>query len=292
MTDKKPVILITGVSSGIGLALARLLWENENYRVVATARSESIKKLEGEPFENNSRFILLPLDVTVAAERQAVVSEVTNLWGGIDILINNAGVSFRAVIEHMTEADHTLQMSTNFLGPMDLIHLTIPGMRERGYGHIVNVSSVGGMMAMPTMGGYSASKFALEGASESLWYELKPWGVHVTLVQPGFIRSESFRNIILPELAQKDIEEKGPYANYYKHMECFVEKLMNSAFATEKDVAKLVLRIIKHKNPPLRVPATMDATFFGLLRRLLPRSIYHWLLYRNLPKVNEWVDNK
>ncbi len=96
--------------------------------------------------------------------------------GGVDVLINNAGVAYRSVVEHVSERERLQQMGINFRAPMELTRLVLPYMRSRRAGRIINVSSMGGMMAMPTMAVYSASKFALEGATESLYYEVKPWG--------------------------------------------------------------------------------------------------------------------
>jgi len=190
----QPVVLLTGASSGIGLALARKLWKSD-YRVVMTARTTSLSRLSTEPFADNARFLIRPLDVTRAEERQRLIADIQDRWGGVDILINNAGIGFRSVVEHTSEADRLLVLETNYLSPMALIRLVLPGMRQKGAGRIISVSSVSGMMAMPTMGTYSASKFALEGATEALWYEVRPWNIQVSLVEPGFVRSHSFRNM-------------------------------------------------------------------------------------------------
>ena len=154
------VVLVTGASSGIGLALVKRLRAGD-YRVVATAPDRSVDKLASEGIADDECCMVRPLDVTEASQREEVVGEVDNKWGGVDILINNAGISYRAVIEHSSEAEDLLQFRTNFFGPMALIRLVLPHMREQRWGRIINISSVGGMMAMATMGAYSASKFAL-----------------------------------------------------------------------------------------------------------------------------------
>lgn len=286
--DQLPVVLVTGASSGIGLALARKLW-NSPYRTILTARAQSLDELRRTPFQESSRLWIRELDVTSEAHRQAVVAEAEARWGGIDILINNAGLAYRSVIEHMTEADDTLQMQANYGGPMGLIRLVLPSMRRKRAGRIINVSSVGGMMAMPTMGAYSASKFALEGASESLWYELRPWNIHVTLVQPGFIHSNSFRRVLLSKAGRDSLEHGDDYTMYYTSMTAFIERLMNRAWATPESVADTILETMQLATPPLRVAATVDAQFFSLLRRWLPRNLYHRVLYNNLPHIREWV---
>lgn len=281
------VVLLTGASSGIGLAVAQLLL-GSTYRLVLTTRASSLSKLEKNGIQQSARVLIRPLDVTIEDEQRAVVEEVTKTWGGVDVLVNNAGISFRSVMEHMNEECETLQWRTNYLGPMNLTRLVLPHMRAQQWGRIINVSSVGGMMAMPTMGSYSASKFALEGASEALWYELRPWNVSVTLVQPGFINSPSFRRVLWSPKSVEAARGHSEYSAYYQHMSGFIERLMARAFATPESLARTIEKTIRAANPPLRMPATIDACFFSMLRRYLPRRLYHWMLYRGLPGVDEW----
>ena len=227
----QPVVLVTGCASGIGLALAELLYVSNLYRVVVTSRRKSVHLLK-ERFKETERFLIRPLDVISEIDRIQLVSEIEGLWGGVNILINNAGISYRAVIEHMTEHDELRQMATNYLGPVGLIRLVLPYMRNLGRGKIINVSSVSGMLAMPTMASYSASKYALEGFSEALWYEAKPLGISVTLVQPGFIHSSSFKNVCYTPQSEPGRQLQGPYSDYYANMGPFVEKLMGLSLTT------------------------------------------------------------
>lgn len=284
-----PVVLVTGCASGIGLALAGRLRAWQDARVVLTARASSLPRLRAAGFEPDDRLWLRPLDVTRNSERRSLISEIDERLGGVDVLINNAGLTFRSTHEHLHTDEIDEQLAVNFVGPMDLARLVLPSMRRKRSGHIVNVSSVGGMMAMPTMGLYSASKFALEGASEALWYEMRPWNVRVTLVQPGFIHSESFQKVRLSRdaVALRSVDEDG-YRAVYDSMTPFIETLMNHAFATPDTVARRILRTVQMHNPPLRVSATLDARVFYMVRRLLPRRLYHWILYRCLPHVRTW----
>jgi len=230
--------------------------------------------------------------VTSDAERRSVIEEIDARLGGVDILINNAGVSYRSVVEHVRDEDRLAQMDVNFRSPMELARLVLPGMREKCAGHIINVSSVGGMMAMPTMAAYSASKFALEGASEALYYEVKPWNIHVTLVQPGFINSTSFQNVRYTPLSETShLRADDPYYAHYRFMEPFIARMMGLSIARPERVARVVERVMHRTRPPLRVSATPDAAFFALFRRLLPRGLYHYVLYRNLPNVRQWGPN-
>lgn len=235
--------------------------------------------------------LIRELDVTDEKSRNKLYSEIKEIWGGVDILVNNAGISYRAVVEHMTENDELKQMATNYLGPMGLIRLVIPHMRERGRGKIINVSSVSGMLAMPTMASYSASKYALEGASEALWYEMRPLGINVSLIQPGFINSNSFFNVAYTEFSNLAMNGDGPYSDYYQNMTPFVERMMRLSPITPDRIAKLALKTIQQESPPLWIAATPDAFVFYYLRRLLPRRWLLPLLFFCLPKSSQWAKN-
>jgi short-subunit dehydrogenase len=282
------VVLLTGASTGLGLALAKLLLQTR-YRLILTAKASSMQRFADAAIGERDGVWLRALDVTSAEERASVVAEAALRWGGVEILINNAGVAYRSVVEHITEEGRLDQMSVNFRAPLELIRQVLPSMRQKRSGRIVNISSVGGMMAMPTMALYSASKFALEGATEALWYEVRPWNIQVSLVQPGFIRSESFQNTVYTAESRKAAADpSNPYYAHYQNMARFIARLMHRTTATPEYVARKVLRTIQQRNPPLRVPATFDASIFALLRRLLPREIYHAILFHCLPHVRSW----
>ncbi|MCM2354425.1 MAG: SDR family oxidoreductase [Pseudobdellovibrio sp.] len=286
--SKNTVILVTGCGSGIGLALANLLYKKMDYRVIITARVKSLPMLK-EKFIESDRFLIRKLDLTNESQRAAVVSEVAELWGGVTVLINNAGVSYRAVVEHMSVDEEQHQFATNYFGPVGLIRSVLPHMRKIGRGKIINVSSVSGMLAMPTMGSYSASKYALEGLSEALWYELKPLGINVSLIQPGFVHSKSFLNVKYSILSGPENDIEGLYADYYQHMTPFIERLMKLSLTSPNDIAVRILKVIERKNPPLWIPATLDAQVFYYLRRFIPRRILLNLLFSALPNVRKWA---
>lgn len=282
------MVLVTGCSSGIGLALAELLYKEPHYRVVVTARANSLERLK-ERFQESERFWIRKLDVTKETERDDLVREISETWEGVNILINNAGVSYRAVVEHMNVREEQHQFDVNYFGPVGMIRAVLPLMRKLGRGKIINVSSVSGMLAMPTMGSYSASKYALEGLSEALWYEVRPLGINVSLIQPGFVRSKSFLNVVYSAQSGPEHGIEGLYADYYQHMTPFIERLMGFSFTTPSSVARKILKTIQKKNPPLWVPATFDAKVFYYLRRFVPRWILLELLFATLPRVRQWA---
>jgi NAD(P)-dependent dehydrogenase (short-subunit alcohol dehydrogenase family) len=281
-------ILVTGASAGLGLEIARRLYDATDHRLILTARESSLSRFASAGIVPSDRVWLRPLDVTRAKQRRAVVREADAL-GGVDILINNAGIAYRAVLEHVSEREWLSQMQVNFVGPMELAREVLPGMRARRFGRIVNVSSVGGMMAMPTMGIYSASKFALEGAAEAMSYEVRPWGIYVSLVQPGFIRSRVFENVRFTGQSERSRDDpRDPYHAHYASMGGFIARLMLRAFSDHEQVARVVVHTALRRKPPLRVAGTLDARLFGVLRRLLPRRLYHEVLYRALPGIRGW----
>ncbi len=285
----RPVVLITGASAGLGLALSQALIARDRYRLVLTARERSLARFAAAGIGTSEHVMLWPLDVVQAHERAAAVAEVARRWGGVDVLVNNAGIAYRAVVEHVSEAEFIAQMTINYEAPMDLARRCLPHMRAQRRGRIINVSSVGGMMAMPTMAIYSASKFALEGATEALWYEVRPWNVRVSLVQPGFINSKSFENTVYTEESRFSAAHPDtPYAAHYRHMSGFIASMMRRVPSTQESVARRIVKTIERRNPPLRVPVTADARLFMFMRRFLPRRFYHWLLYRNLPSIRSW----
>jgi short-subunit dehydrogenase len=285
------VVLVTGCGSGLGLNLAEQLFQSQKYRVVVTARTKSLPELRLR-FEESERFIIRELDVTNPAQVHQLVNEICCHWGSIDILINNAGVCFRSVIEHMDVASEMQQLKTNYLGPMTLIRSVLPMMRERTAGQIINISSASAVVAMPTMASYSASKHALEGASEALWYEARPYGIKVSIVQPGFIRSDSFKNVVLSKKAAMSALLHGPQSEYYRSMAPLVEKFMNFSTVTHSDIAATVISLFEKTDPPLRISVTPDVKVFKFLRWLLPPWAFHRFIFLTLPGSKKWGNGK
>lgn len=281
------IVLITGCATGLGKALVERLSQNPSYKIIATARAHRLELLRSM-FRESENLIVRELDVTNEGNIFSLVNEIANHWGRIDVLVNNAGICYRSVVEHMDRESEMIQLETNYLGPMALIRSVLPIMREQMNGHIINISSVSGMVSMPTMGSYSASKHALEGATESLWYEARPYGIKVTLVEPGFINSDSFKNILLPKKAKLSAKLRGPHSEYYISMAPFIENLMKWAFATPDSIALKIEKLMKESNPPLRLRVTLDALAFSLLRKFMPEFIFHKVMFFLLPGSRLW----
>ena len=182
-----PTWLITGCSTGFGRALARAVLMR-GWNAVVTARDPAAVK--GIAAIDPACALTMRLDVTDSMQIADAVRQAEAKFGAIDVLVNNAGYGYRAAVEEADEDDIRQLFETNFFGLVAMTKAVLPGMRARGSGHIVNVSSVGGRMAQPGSGYYSASKFAVEGLSDALRKELRPLGIGVTVVEPGGFRTD------------------------------------------------------------------------------------------------------
>jgi NAD(P)-dependent dehydrogenase (short-subunit alcohol dehydrogenase family) len=184
-TDK--VWLVTGASTGFGRELVEYLLA-QGARVVATARRvEGLKELETRYPETA---LVAALDVTDAQQVETAVSATLKRFGRVDVLVNNAGYGMVGAVEESAEGEYRPMFETNVFGLIRVTQAVLPRMRRQGSGHIVNVSSIGGLVGTPGFGLYNATKFAVEGLSEALVQELKPLGIGVTIVEPGPFRTK------------------------------------------------------------------------------------------------------
>ena len=247
------IIFITGGTDGLGRAAAILLAER-GYRVVAAGRSAKkladLKALaEGKKLPLNT----IELDVCSDESVNAAVRTVLAEYGGIDVLINNAGVGYMAAVEEIKMADFKQQFETNVFGVLRVTQAVLPGMRERRRGRILMISSVAGLVSPPTYGAYSSSKHALEGLSNALRLELYPFGIAVVLIEPGYIVT-NFQQTA-KELAQPYAEslQTSPYRKIYEGAWAGANQGRNQSKTTPEDCARVILRGIESRSPRARV---------------------------------------
>jgi NAD(P)-dependent dehydrogenase (short-subunit alcohol dehydrogenase family) len=182
-----PIWFITGCSSGFGRELTKVVLAR-GYRAAVTARDT--KDVEDLVASHEDRALALRLDVTDAAQVAESVRHAEDHFGGIDVLVNNAGIGYFAAVEESDEAEVRRMFEINFFGLARMTRAVLPGMRKRRRGHIINIASICGLAAVPSLGDYSATKFAVEGLSEVLALEVGPLGIRVTLVEPSGFRTE------------------------------------------------------------------------------------------------------
>ncbi|KAM0238942.1 hypothetical protein ACHAP5_008448 [Fusarium lateritium] len=227
-----PVWLITGSSNGLGLLLSlRVL--KAGHKVIATVRdsnrsADAVRQIE----EAGGKIITIDLSESKATITKKV-HDAENIYGRIDYLVNNAGYSLLGAIELFTEVEAEHQIQTNVFGPLYALQAVLPGMRSRGSGTIINISSIAGQDAQPSCGLYSASKFALEGLTESLSKEVKEFGIDVLLVEPG-----AFRTNFLEASVKSNITGEKAYKGTV--LEATLTKFANAAGKQAGDPSKAV----------------------------------------------------
>lgn len=250
---EKKVVLVTGVTSGIGEATAKAL-SQAGYRVFGGARSPA--KAANAPGE------IVQLDVRDEDSVEACVDTVLDKAGRIDILINNAGVSLVGPVEATSVAEARDLFDTNVFGVLRMARAVLPAMRRQKSGLILNVSSVLGFLPAPFMGLYSSSKHALEGLSESLDHEVRPFGVRVALLEPSFTRTKLDTN------AAQTLETIDAYADALSRSTAAVVRQVREA-PTPDAVAAKILQVVAGEHR-MRQPADSRAKLLSVLRRFAP----------------------
>jgi NAD(P)-dependent dehydrogenase (short-subunit alcohol dehydrogenase family) len=271
------VVLVTGCGSGIGLATA-----------VEAARAghavyAGMRDLASAPALGAAAVGLpitpLALDVTHPQERVAAVERVVRDHGRLDVLVNNAGIALGGFLEQVDEDEIRHVLDVNLIGTWAMTRAALPHLRA-ARGLVVLMSSTAGRSAMPGMGVYAASKFALEAVGEAFRHELAPFGVRVVLVEPGAHRTAIFgRNRRLSRHAR---DAASPYAPYVDHLDALVTRIADRWARDPAEVARRVVSLFGVRRPALRHPVGPDARIRSWLLRLLPFSFFEWVVSRGL----------
>lgn len=265
-------VLVTGASAGIGKATAIYLAQND-YKVYGAARrTEKMQDLK------NYGIKPIALDVTKDESITACIEQIFQEAGSIDILINNAGFGSSGAVEDVPIADARYQLEVNVFGAMRLTQLVLPKMREKKYGKIINISSIGGKIAFPLAGWYHASKFAIEGLSDALRMEVKSFGIDVIVIEPGGIKSEwaAVANETLKRTSANTI---------YKAMAANFEKAnANDNFPEPIVIAKLIKESIEAKSPKTRYSAGFGAKQILAVRKITSDKMMDKMIMKQMNK--------
>ena len=251
------VAIVTGTSSGIGfetvLALAK-----EGYFTYATMRDTTKgSKIKEIAQKENLKINVLELDVDDENSVKAAIAHILDQKQRIDILVNNAGWGLWGCVEDVSVDEFKEQFETNFFSIIRLIQEVAPTMRKQGSGTIVNVSSVVGRIGFPASPAYISSKFALEGLSESLRFELAPFGVDVIIIEPGVIKTNFMKNMKMAKKSELDTVYKGITTKVVSGV-----KMMAEMGTSPKEVANTIVTAIKDRNPLPRYIVGNDASMF------------------------------
>jgi short-subunit dehydrogenase len=269
-------VLITGASSGIGLATALYLAE-KGHPVIGTSRSMSrLGVLQEEASRRGLAVAAVELDINDEAAVEEAVPRLVGERGGIDVLVNNAGYGLWGPVGSLSLDELRAQFETNFFAAVRLINVVLPGMIERGRGTIVNISSVEGRLSTPFSGAYAASKFALEGLSEALRVELWPLGVRVAVVEPGLFSTNFRKNQVIARRADSGDLPYRPYIERYRARRGRYDWLS----ADPVKVARVVHKIVRSRRPRFRYPVGPEARLGMLGARFLPERVFLGLLSR------------
>jgi NAD(P)-dependent dehydrogenase (short-subunit alcohol dehydrogenase family) len=257
------VVVITGGSRGLGLVLARR-FAAEGAHLCLLARNEmqlarAREQLAGSP----GTILTISCDIRRRSDVRAAVDTILERWSAVDVLVNNAGVIQVGPLEHMTRADFENAMATHFWGPLHLMFELVPSMRRRGFGRIVNITSIGGRIAVPHLAPYCASKFALVGLSDAVRSELAQYGIRVTTVTPGLMRTGSPINV----------DVKGKHQAEYAWF-VILDSLPGLSTSAE-NAARQIITACRYGDPELTItlPARLAMVANSLAPALVARAM-------------------
>jgi NAD(P)-dependent dehydrogenase (short-subunit alcohol dehydrogenase family) len=279
MAEVSKAVLVTGCSSGIGHATAEHL-ADRGWRVYATARRvESIQDLA------ERGCVTLALDVADEASMRTAVEAVEQEEGAIGVLVNNAGYSQSGAVETVPLDDVRRQFETNVFGLVRMCQLVLPGMRDQGWGKIVNISSMGGKLVFPGGGAYHATKHAVEAFSDALRYEVRGFGIDVVIIEPGLIKTR------FGETGAASVGERrsdGPYADFNDEVAKSTAEVYEGGLARlgagPEAVARKIERAITARRPKTRYPVTPSARLALGQRRLVSDRMWDALMGSQFPR--------
>jgi len=252
----KQVIFITGASSGLGRAVAVLL----------ASRGDVVYGTSRKPDQEEKDFRLIRMDIADDVSVNQAIETVIEREGRIDVLINNVGIGIGGAIESFTEEEAFVQMDTNFTGMTRVTRAVLPHMRQQRSGKIINLSSIGGLIGLPFQGFYSASKFAIEGYSEALTMEVRPWNIRVVVVNPGDFRTGF--------TASRLVTQKDQSGSVYQPAANKAIGIMARDEQSGCDpvlLATTMCKIVRKKNPKYRyIIGRFDQRLIARIRHLLP----------------------
>lgn len=242
---------ITGASSGFGKALAEAVLAKGDSAVLTARRLEPLQSISAP---HGERALALKMDVTDASSRAEALRAATAKFGRIDVLANIAGAGSYGALEAFSSEQIRAQMELNFFAAAELSRAVLPQMRTRKSGHILNLTSIAGLVAFPGSGLYNASKFALEGFTEALHHEVKPFGIRVTLIEPG-----AFRTGFASSAAMRAEREIDDYAALTDGMDEYYSTQNGQQIGDPAKAVQVIIDMVERGNPPVRLMLGEDA---------------------------------
>jgi len=278
MTIKNKVTLVTGSSSGMGFATAIILARAGIHTYASMRHLKKYKTITELASAENLPLQVVQLDVN---DKKSVIEAITKIVTEkerIDVLVNNAGYGLLGSLEDVSIEEMKAQFETNFFGVIRVTQLVLPIMRKQKSGTIVNVSSVGGRIGLPVLSAYHSTKFALEGLSESMSYELESFGIRVVIIEPGVIRTNIMNSSIVAKKAQ---DPKSPYFSLIQKVENNFKLMMENESSPPEEVAKVILGVVTSENPQLRYTVGNDAATMIQARASMSDNQFKKMIMQN-----------
>jgi NAD(P)-dependent dehydrogenase (short-subunit alcohol dehydrogenase family) len=278
--NRQKVALITGSSSGIGYATSLMLARKGFYTYASARNIDKSANLQSIADAERLPLKLIKLDVTDDSSVNDAVEKIVSEKGRINVLVNNAGYALFGAFEDLSIDEMKAQFETNFFGVVRVTQHVLPIMRTKynGNGVIVNVSSVNGHVAFPVISAYVATKFALEGLSESIAYELEPFGIKVILIEPGAIGSSFMKGSVLPK---RVLDPESPYSEFVQKVRVKISSDHENATQPE-EVAKVIVQGISSEKPEFRYVVGSDAVNLLEARKNMPYSEFQKMIIQNI----------
>jgi NAD(P)-dependent dehydrogenase (short-subunit alcohol dehydrogenase family) len=249
----KQVWFVTGASKGLGLSLVKRLLA-DGYRVAATSRN--VDELQNAVGAAPERFLPLAMNLTDEESVESAVAKTITNFGSLDVVVNNAGYGLLGALEELSDADARLNFDINVFGSINVIRKALPQMRKQQSGHILNIASIGGFTgAFPGFGIYCATKFAVHGFSESLAEEVRPFGIHVTIVSPGYFRT----NFLGDSSLNVPVNEIAAYQNVRESQKTHRDSYNGNQPGDPDKAAALMIEVANIPEPPVHLFLGQDA---------------------------------
>ncbi len=279
MTIKNKVALVTGSSSGMGFATAIMLARAGIHTYASMRNLKKSKTITELASTENLPLQVVQLDVIDKKSVKEAITKIVTEKERIDVLVNNAGYGLFGSLEDISIEELKAQFETNFFGVIRVTQLVLPIMRKQKSGTIVNVSSVGGRIGLPVLSAYHSTKFALEGLSESMSYELEPFGIRVVIIEPGVIRTNIMNSSIIAKKAQ---DPKSPYFSLIQKVENNFKLMMENESSPPEEVAKAILGVVTSENSQLRYTVGNDAATMIQARVSMSENQFKKMIMQNL----------
>jgi NAD(P)-dependent dehydrogenase (short-subunit alcohol dehydrogenase family) len=276
--QERKVALITGSSSGIGFETALILARTGIHTYATMRNLQKSKNIIEIANTENLPLQVIQLDVNNDTSIKYAIDRIISEKKRIDVLVNNAGYGLFGSLEDISIEEIKMQFETNFFGVIRVTKQVLPIMREQNGGIIINVSSVGGRIGLPVLSAYHSTKFALEGLSESISYEVEPFGISVVIIEPGVIRTNIMNSSISTTKAS---DPKSPYIKLMQKVESRFRSNMENASSPPEAVAKVILQAVTSENPELRYTVGNDAATLIQARTNMPDKEFKKIIMQN-----------